>query len=80
MLGGQVTFKYCRTMVEGLPCRNVVGCWQEEFEIIEFLEDNYTPDELARSVGSPRKSRLSRLFDAIDRAKDRHEKPPGDPA
>jgi hypothetical protein len=71
MLGGQVTFKYCRTMAEGLPCRSIVPCWQEEFGIIEFLEANYTADELVRSVGSPRKSRLSRLLEAIDQAKKR---------
>lgn len=78
MLGGPVTFKYCRTMAEGLPCRNIVRCWQEELEIIEFLEANYTPDELARSVGSPRESRVSRLLDAIERAKGRQDESPGD--
>lgn len=76
MLGGTVSFNYCRRMAEGLPCRNIVGCWQEEFDIIEFLEANYTPDELARSVGAERKSRQARLREAIDRAKERPDEPP----
>ncbi len=68
-LGGQVPFKYCRTMQANLPCANIVRCWCRRFDIVAFLAQNYEPEDLEKAFGTPRKPRLERLLDILQRLK-----------
>ena len=37
-LGGEIPFRYCRTVNEDLPCRKIIVCWEFRIEIGKFLE------------------------------------------
>jgi hypothetical protein len=71
-LGGPVTFNYCRRMNAGLPCRLVIGCWQGRLEVLKFLAENFTGDELRRAFTPPPGSKLQRLVTLIERSKAAH--------
>jgi hypothetical protein len=60
MLGGPVTFEYCRKMHEGLPCAKVLECWLQRLPLVEFLKANYSPDELQKVFTAKEKGRLAR--------------------
>lgn len=81
-LGGPVTFAYCRKMNDDLPCRNLLGCWRGRFDVIAFLRGAYTKDQLKRAFAPPEKSRLQRVVELAERARERREPdpepPPGD--
>ena len=72
-LGGEVPFKYCRSMQAGLPCANIVRCWHRRLDIIAFLAANYEAEELEKALGAPRKGRLERLLDILERVKKQEE-------
>ena len=80
-LGGPVTFGYCRRMnpvpsaAEGddLPCRNLLGCWSGRFEVLPFLRENYTPEQLEKAFAPPRRllRGIQRLIELAERARER---------
>ena len=37
-LGHEVTFGYCRQETGGKPCRLVLDCWWEQFDVRSFLQ------------------------------------------
>jgi len=75
-LGGEVPFKYCRTVQENLPCSNMVRCWQGRLDVIAFLAENYSPEVLEQAFGRPRKHKLERILDIVERVKrDQSESP-----
>jgi len=69
-LGGPVTFKYCRMMNEGVPCRRLLYCWGARLDVLKYINGNYTAEEIERAFGVPSKDRLTRIFDAIRKAKE----------
>ncbi len=60
-----IDFSYCVSMNERLPCRNIIGCWEERINIIEFLREKFTEDELQKALGSLPKSRIERIIESI---------------
>ena len=69
MLGGPVTFAYCRKMNEGLPCAKVLECWLQRLPLVEFLKANYSPDELQEIFAAKEKGRLARLVETVEQAR-----------
>jgi len=67
-LGGEVNFKYCRTMNDRLPCRLIAGCWQTQIDIDTFLRDHYSPEELDR-IFAPPKPKVETLLELIEKSK-----------
>ena len=67
-LGGAVTFNYCRRMNRGLPCKLIIGCWHGRLDIVGFLADSFTGDELRRAFEPPPGSKLERLVALVERA------------
>ena len=63
-LGMLIEFSYCTSMNEGLPCRNIVGCWKGRTNIVAFLKEKFTDEELMKIFGGPPKSRLDRILEA----------------
>jgi hypothetical protein len=66
-LGHHLAFGYCRRVNQGLPCTLVRDCWFERFAVVEFLEANYTGEELARSA-APAPGKLVSILAAMSRA------------
>jgi hypothetical protein len=54
-------------MNEGLPCRNIIGCWKERTDVISFLRENFSDEDLKKVFSGPPKSRIERIIDSIDK-------------
>lgn len=67
-LGHRLTFKYCRLAGDGLPCSKIRDCWFEIFPVQDFLQNNYTENEIAR-ISIPSRSRLEIMLDTVNRIK-----------
>jgi hypothetical protein len=69
-LGMMITFKYCRQVQSTLPCRNMIGCWEERLPIGNFLVENFSREDLELAFGGLPKSKMERIFDCIERVKE----------
>lgn len=69
MLGGEVPFRYCRTLNEELPCRKIIICWEFRMEIGKFLRDHYSIDQIEKALAPPTKTRLETILELIEKAK-----------
>ena len=68
MLGGPVTFAYCRKMNDGLPCTRILACWLQQLPLVDFLKTYYSPEELQSAFAAERKGRLARMMEAVEDA------------
>jgi hypothetical protein len=66
-LGMVISFNYCRRAQSALPCRNLLGCWEERVPVMEFLGQHYTRDQLESAFGGLPKSRIERIFECLKR-------------
>ena len=64
-LGMLVEFSYCTSMNEGLPCRNLIGCWKERTDVMTFLRNTYTVEDLKKVFAGLPKTRLERIIESI---------------
>lgn len=69
MLGGEVPFRYCRTLNEELPCRKIIICWEFRIEIGKFLGDHYSLDQIQKALAPPMKTRLETILELVEKAK-----------
>ncbi len=58
-------FSYCVSMNEGLPCRNIIGCFEGRMDISTFLREKFTEDELEKTFGGLPKSKIERIIESI---------------
>ena len=73
-LGHEVTFGYCRQETRGKPCRLILDCWWEQFDVRAFLHAHLSAEEMAqvaRAGATPPPAKVVSLFDLIQQAKDR---------
>jgi len=68
-LGGEVPFRYCRTVNEDLPCRRIILCWEFRIEISKFLSKHYSIDQIQHALSQPTKSRVETIIELIEKAK-----------
>jgi hypothetical protein len=68
-LGGEIPFRYCRTVNENLPCRRVIVCWEFRIEISRFLSEHYSPDQIGRALAPPAKTKVETILDLIEKAR-----------
>jgi len=66
-LGMLIEFSYCTSMNEGLPCRNIIGCWKERTDVIAFLRKNFSDEALKKVFSGPPKTRLGRIIDSLEK-------------
>jgi len=73
-LGGPVFFEYCRTSEENLqPCLKIIDCWWESFDIISYINNNFS-EEICRELFQARpKPKINHLVELIEAAKRRIE-------
>jgi len=64
-LGMLIEFSYCSSMNEGLPCRNIVGCWEKRTDIFAFLKANLTDEQLKKIFSELPKTRIERIIESI---------------
>jgi len=73
-LGHELTFGYCRRETGGKPCRLILDCWWERFDVRSFLRAHLSEDAMAqveRAGAAPPPSKVLSLVDMIQQAKDR---------
>lgn len=68
-LGGEVPFRYCRTVNADLPCRKIMVCWEFRIEISKFLGLHYSVEEIQSALKPPVKNRIETLLELIEKAK-----------
>lgn len=68
LLGHHLSFKYCRSAADGLPCAKILDCWFETFPVQEFINKHFSKHEL-ESVFAPPKPKISSLIEAVEKAK-----------
>lgn len=68
-LGGDVPFRYCRTVNEDLPCRRIMVCWEFRIDISIFLSEHYSIDQIQRALAPPSKTRVETILELIEKAK-----------
>jgi len=68
-LGMLIEFSYCTSLNEGLPCRNIIGCWKERVNIITLLREKFTDEELKKVFSGPPKSRIDRIIESVKKEK-----------
>lgn len=68
-LGGEIPFRYCRTVNDNLPCRRIISCWEFRTDIALFLKEHFSVDEMQRILTPPSKTRIETLLDLIEEAK-----------
>lgn len=64
-LGMVTEFGYCLSMNEGLPCRNMIGCWGGRMDIMLFLKRTFTEEELQKCFGGLPKSKFERIMEVL---------------
>jgi hypothetical protein len=52
-------------MNEKLPCRNIIGCWKKRMDIITFLREKFTDEELKKVFSGLPKSRIERIIESM---------------
>jgi hypothetical protein len=80
-LGHEVTFAYCRREASGSPCRLVLDCWWEHFDVRTFLQAHLAPEAMARveqAAITPPPSKMLSLLDLIEQARERVGRPSAD--
>ena len=73
-LGHEVNFGYCRQETHGKPCRLILDCWWEQFDVHSFLRAQLSAEDLAqveRGSVVPPPAKLLSLVEMIQQAKDR---------
>ena len=73
-LGHELTFGYCRQETRGRPCRLILDCWWERFDVRSFLQTHLPEEAMAqaeRAGAAPPPSKVLSLVDLIQQAKDR---------
>ncbi len=73
-LGQEATFGYCRQETSGQPCRLILDCWWERFDVRGFLQANLSAEAMAgveRAGTAPAPAKVVSLLDLIQQARER---------
>ena len=73
-LGHEVTFGYCRQETAGRPCRLILDCWWERFDVRGFLHGHLSAEAMVQveRAGSARPpAKVLSLLDMIQQARER---------
>jgi len=68
-LGHQISFSYCRTENQGLPCFKTLDCWFQLFEVETFLKAELPPEIFGKIFTREVKPKILSLVDLIEKAK-----------
>jgi hypothetical protein len=68
-LGHQISFSYCRSENNNLPCSKSLDCWFQHFPVEEYFRAELTPEEWQRIFERPPTSKVQSLVELIEKAK-----------
>jgi hypothetical protein len=68
MLGHHLSFQYCRTVADGLPCGKILDCWFEKIDAAAFVQEHYSEAERER-IFAPPKPKVASLLELIENAR-----------
>jgi hypothetical protein len=80
-LGHEVKFGYCRQETRGSPCRLILDCWCERFDVRGFLRAHLPTEAMAQveyASAAPPPSKVLSLVEMIQQAKERLASEPPD--
>ena len=78
-LGHEAPFGYCRRESEGQPCRLILDCWWERFDVQSFLKETLTAAAYQALQEAAPPNKVLNLLALIEQAKARVAKPPEEP-
>jgi hypothetical protein len=73
-LGHELAFGYCRQETRGKPCRLILDCWWERFDVRSFLRANLPEEGMAQveqAACAPPPLKVVSLADLVQQAKER---------
>jgi len=71
-LGSDINFEYCRLHAEpGQPCSSIIQCWWERFDVLSFLRQHLTNDQLKALEQPQAKPKITKLMEIIQEAQRR---------
>ena len=75
-LGGTVTFSYCRTLDDGLPCNRALVCFERVFPVGQYFVRVLREQTFRRIFieGTAKPDRVTQLLDEVALARERVEK------
>ncbi len=69
VLGGPVTFKYCKKCGDGDTfCWKVIDCWWDTFDIMAYLKITLNADSIEKLVNARPKPKVNTLVELIEKA------------
>lgn len=73
MLGHSLEFSYCRTTGSNVPCRKILDCWWESFDVKSFLCAHYG-DDLVEEITAPPPGKVLSLIEMIREAQEKRDR------
>ena len=70
MLGHELNFAYCRSPGAELPCRKILDCWFQIFDVQSFLGQHFSQADI-ESILAPRRDKAATLIELIEKARNR---------
>jgi hypothetical protein len=73
-LGHEINFGYCRQESRQKPCRLILDCWWERFDVRAFLRAHLSQEqmcEIERASSAPPASKVFSLLDTLQETKER---------
>ena len=70
-LGHAITFSYCRSENNGLPCFKTLDCWFQQFPVESYLKERLTREEWATAFEKSGRTKVQSLLELIEEAKKR---------
>jgi hypothetical protein len=72
-LGHQVSFSYCRSENQGIPCFKTLDCWFDRFPVEKYLRKELSSSDWDRVFSTPPTPKLLSLFELVEQAKERNK-------
>ena len=69
MLGHPVPFQYCRDSVGEMPCRKILDCWHERFNVHAYMRELYSDEEIEQIVAPP-EPKLMQIIELARKARE----------
>jgi len=79
MLGGPVTFGYCREVADGLPCHKALICFERQFPADEYFRRTLEPETFERCFTRPTGCRYEKILGALQDAQNAPNPPKQSP-
>ena len=70
----EINFGYCRRESGAVPCRLILNCWWERFDVRSFLAAHLTPETMGQvetANPSAPAGKVQSLFDLVEQTKAR---------